>query len=53
MKYAAIAEKFSEHPLSKAIIAKAIEMNLKIPDPTTSKLFQDKAWTPTLEISIS
>jgi heavy metal translocating P-type ATPase len=37
MKYAAIAEKFSEHPLSKAIIAKASEMNLKIPDPTDFK----------------
>ena len=37
MKYAAIAEKFSEHPLSKAIIAKATEMNLKIPDPTDFK----------------
>ena len=34
IKYAAIAEKFSEHPLSKAIIAKATEMSLKIPDPT-------------------
>ena len=37
IKYAAIAEKFSEHPLSKAIIAKAAEMNLKIPDPTDFK----------------
>ena len=37
IKYAAIAEKFSEHPLSKAIIAKATEMNLKIPDPTDFK----------------
>jgi heavy metal translocating P-type ATPase len=37
IKYAAIAEKFSEHPLSKAIIAKAIEMNMKIPDPTDFK----------------
>jgi heavy metal translocating P-type ATPase len=34
IKYAAIAEKFSEHPLSKAIIAKANEMSIKIPDPT-------------------
>jgi len=37
IKYAAIAEKFSEHPLSKAILAKATEMNLKIPDPTDFK----------------
>jgi len=34
VKYAAIAEKFSEHPLSKAVVAKAAEMKLKIPDPT-------------------
>ena len=37
IKYAAIAEKFSEHPLSKAIIAKATEMGMKIPDPTDFK----------------
>jgi heavy metal translocating P-type ATPase len=37
VKYAAIAEKFSEHPLSKAIIAKASEMGMKIPDPTDFK----------------
>jgi heavy metal translocating P-type ATPase len=37
IKYAAIAEKFSEHPLSKAIIAKATEMRMKIPDPTDFK----------------
>ena len=37
IKYAAIAEKFSEHPLSKAIIAKATEMSMKIPDPTEFK----------------
>ena len=37
IKYAAIAEKFSEHPLSKAIIAKAAEMRMKIPDPTDFK----------------
>ncbi|MFH0897777.1 MAG: heavy metal translocating P-type ATPase, partial [Candidatus Bathyarchaeota archaeon] len=37
IKYAAIAEKFSEHPLSKAIIAKATEMGLKIPDPIDFK----------------
>ncbi|MDG6222594.1 MAG: cation-translocating P-type ATPase [Candidatus Bathyarchaeota archaeon] len=34
IKYAAIAEKFSEHPLSKAIISKATEMKIKILDPT-------------------
>jgi heavy metal translocating P-type ATPase len=37
VKYAAIAEKFSEHPLSKAVIAKATEMGMKIPDPTDFK----------------
>ena len=37
IKYAAIAEKFSEHPLSKAILDKATEMSLKIPDPTDFK----------------
>ena len=37
IKYAAIAEKFSEHPLSKAIIAKATELSLKIPDPSDFK----------------
>jgi Cd2+/Zn2+-exporting ATPase len=35
--FAAIAEKFSEHPLSKAITTKATKMNLKIPDPTDFK----------------
>jgi heavy metal translocating P-type ATPase len=37
MKYAAISEKFSEHPLSKAIVSKAAEMNLEIPDPRDFK----------------
>jgi heavy metal translocating P-type ATPase len=37
IKYAAIAEKFSEHPLSKAVIAKAAEMGMKVPDPTDFK----------------
>jgi heavy metal translocating P-type ATPase len=37
IEYAAVAEKFSEHPLSKAIIAKAAEMDMKIPDPTDFK----------------
>jgi heavy metal translocating P-type ATPase len=37
VKYAAIAEKFSEHPLSKPIIAKAAEMKMKTPDPTDFK----------------
>ncbi len=31
---AAIAEKFSEHPLAKAIINKAKEIGLKVPDPS-------------------
>lgn len=38
IKYAAIAEKFSEHPLSKAINARANEMKMKIPDPTDFKI---------------
>ncbi|MGA2768633.1 MAG: cation-translocating P-type ATPase [Candidatus Bathyarchaeia archaeon] len=37
IKYTAIAEKFSEQPLSKAIIAKATEMSMTIPDPTDFK----------------
>lgn len=37
IKYAAIAEKFSEHPLSKAIMTKATEMSMKIPDSTDFK----------------
>jgi len=37
INYAAIAEKFSEHPLSKAVLAKASEMKLNIPDPTNFK----------------
>ena len=35
--YAAIAEKFSEHPLSKAVLAKAAEMRLTIADPKDFK----------------
>ncbi len=35
--YAAIAEKFSEHPLSKAVLAKAVEMRLDIADPKDFK----------------
>jgi heavy metal translocating P-type ATPase len=31
---AAIAEKFSEHPLAKAIMSKAQELGLKVPDPS-------------------
>ena len=34
VRYAAIAEKFSEHPISKAVIAKATELGVSIPDPT-------------------
>jgi Cd2+/Zn2+-exporting ATPase len=34
VKYAAIAEKFSEHPISKAVTAKAAELGVSIPDPT-------------------
>jgi P-type E1-E2 ATPase len=34
VKYAAIAEKFSEHPISKAVTAKATELGVSVPDPT-------------------
>jgi P-type Cu+ transporter len=37
IKYAAIAEKFSEHPLSKAVMAKASEMGIAVPDPKDFK----------------
>ena len=38
VKYAAIAEKFSEHPISKAVTAKATELGVTIPDPTKFKI---------------
>jgi Cd2+/Zn2+-exporting ATPase len=38
VKYAAIAEKFSEHPISKAVTAKATELGVSIPDPTKFKI---------------
>jgi Cu+-exporting ATPase len=37
VSYAAIAEKFSEHPLSKAVLAKAAEMHLTIENPKDFK----------------
>jgi len=37
VRYAAIAEKFSEHPISKAVVAKATELGISIPDPTEFK----------------
>ena len=37
VSYAAIAEKFSEHPLSKAVLAKAADMHLTIADPKDFK----------------
>ncbi|MGP8068779.1 MAG: heavy metal translocating P-type ATPase [Candidatus Bathyarchaeia archaeon] len=37
VRYAAIAEKFSEHPISKAVVAKAMELGMSIPDPTEFK----------------
>jgi len=36
--YAAIAEKFSEHPISKAVTAKAAELGVSVPDPTEFKI---------------
>jgi heavy metal translocating P-type ATPase len=38
VKYAAIAEKFSEHPISKAVTAKATELGVSVPDPTEFKI---------------
>jgi Cd2+/Zn2+-exporting ATPase len=38
VKYAAIAEKFSEHPISRAVIAKATELGVSVPDPTEFKI---------------
>jgi Cd2+/Zn2+-exporting ATPase len=38
VKYAAIAEKFSEHPISKAVTAKATELGVSVPDPTKFKI---------------
>jgi heavy metal translocating P-type ATPase len=38
VKYAAIAEKFSEHPISKAVTAKAAELAISVPDPTEFKI---------------
>ena len=38
VRYAAIAEKFSEHPISRAVVAKATELGLSIPDPTEFKV---------------
>jgi len=38
VRYAAIAEKFSEHPISKAVMAKAMEAGIDIPDPTEFRI---------------
>jgi Cu+-exporting ATPase len=37
VKFASIAEKFSEHPLSRAVLAKAAEMQIDIADPKDFK----------------
>jgi Cd2+/Zn2+-exporting ATPase len=37
VRYAAIAEKFSEHPISRAVVAKARELGVSIPAPTEFK----------------
>ncbi len=37
VKFAAIAEKFSEHPLSKAVLAKAAEIRIEVADPKEFK----------------
>jgi len=41
LKYAASAEKVSEHPLGEAIIKKAIETQIVLHDP---KNFKDVSW---------
>jgi len=38
MKQAALAEKFSEHPLAKAIMRKAQELAIEVPDPSDFQL---------------
>jgi Cd2+/Zn2+-exporting ATPase len=38
VRYAAIAEKFSEHPISKAVTAKATALGMLIPDPMEFKI---------------
>src|SRR3989339_111451 len=39
---AAIAEKFSGHPLSKAILSKALELNISVPDPQSFEVIKGK-----------
>src|SRR3989339_379811 len=39
---AAIAEKFSGHPLSKAILGKAAELNISVPDPKNFQVVKGK-----------
>ncbi len=39
LRYAAVAEKMSEHPLAKAIVKKAEEEGLEIPDATSFEAF--------------
>ncbi len=46
VRYAAIAEKFSEHPISKAVVAKAMELGMSIPDPTEFKTVPDRSRSP-------
>jgi Cd2+/Zn2+-exporting ATPase len=38
VRYAAIAEKFSEHPISKAVMTKATQLGVNIPDPTDFRI---------------
>lgn len=42
LTYAAMAEKFSEHPISKAIMEKSDELKMNIPDPTDFKIIPGK-----------
>ncbi|MEK6952101.1 MAG: copper-translocating P-type ATPase, partial [Nanoarchaeota archaeon] len=42
LKYAAIAEKHSEHPLGESIIEKAKKLNINIPDGTSFKAISGK-----------
>ena len=51
VRYAAIAEKFSEHPISKAVVAKAMELGMSIPDPTEFKTVPGPESKPVMENS--
>ncbi len=45
LTYAAIAEKFSEHPISKAVLEKADELQMSVPYPNDFKIIPGKGVT--------